>query len=413
MDWAGREVPVLGAGMSGKAAAALLRSQNARPILFDEKGREGAHLTFDPKAKEWQWGVVSPGFHPDHSWRKAARESGVELIAEIQLAASFWPGKLICITGTNGKTTLTQLLESALLANGERALACGNIGTPLSSIVEEGRNEDWAVCETSSFQLHDWVDPHPDFAFWTNFAEDHLDWHSSLAGYFKAKWKLVENAPVVYAPASLQETAYAFGVVLPKDIRWVSGSPSNGGGGQFARHPFSQLYGLAEAFWLDTGRDLAVLRAASDSFSPSAHRQEDLGVIDGVRFINDSKATNFHAVLASCEEADPPIYWIGGGLSKGGDLERFSGDLAKRCESGYVFGSIGPELGQKLEDAGLPVYVTGTLENAFSSALEDSRGGGTILLSPGFASFDQFAGYSERGDKFRELVDGLRTGSQS
>ncbi len=403
-DLAGRRIPVLGAGVSGQAASGLLGARGMKPVLFDERGA-GEAQSFRPRRGEFPFGVISPGFSPGHPWRQAAAKAGLPLLGEMEIGASAWEGRLVCLTGTNGKTSLTRLLEQALNKAGEKARACGNIGNPISALAAEPNGCEWAVCEVSSFQLHDWLEPFGEAAIWTNFDEDHLDWHSSLEDYFRAKWRLVESGMPVYAGPGVARAAVSFGIGIPDNLISVGESVGDlPGAGVFARPPLSALYRLARAWWIEAGRDPSVLEEAARLFSPLPHRMETISSAGGVRWINDSKATNFHATLAACDSIEPPIAWIGGGLPKGGNPENFARELARRIASADLIGSVAPELGRLLRREGVPVDVHPAMKEAVEAAFSRSAPGGTVLLSPGFASFDQFAGYADRGEVFRKCV---------
>ena len=405
----GATIPVFGAGSSGLAAAELLRSQQATPLLIDERGAGSGLRDFPSEEWRYPFAVISPGFPSSHRWRREARKVQALLVAEVELGASFWQGKLLCVTGTNGKTTLTRLLEEALRANEEVANSCGNIGKPLTALVVDLPNSanTWAVCEVSSFQLYDWDRPKPDVAFWTNFAEDHFDWHGSIEEYFFAKWKLVESGCRVYADMTLGKLAEKMGLTVPDNLRLVGDQGPLPTGGIFSEKPFSSLYSLALQWWLDSGRDPEILSSTARNFSGLPHRFEKLGVSAGRMFINDSKATNFHAAIAACDSADRPLCWIGGGSSKGGDLREFGRSLSRRIDRAEVYGATAQLIGGFLKEEGIPTGIHDRLEEAFGAAVEGPETSGSVLLSPGFASFDQFSGYSDRGDSFRQMYFGL------
>ncbi|MFP4352553.1 MAG: Mur ligase family protein [Puniceicoccaceae bacterium] len=403
-------VAVLGGGVSGRAAAGLLRRLGKTAEIFDERGGDRGCAGFRPAPGEYALAVVSPGFRPGHPWRRLAREAGIPVEGETEFAAAFWPGRLLCVTGTNGKTTLARFLEKALRANGESARACGNIGLPLSALCDGSeRAGDIAVCETSSFQLYDWARPRCEAAFWTNFAPDHLDWHESTAGYFAAKWRLVGSGAPVFAGATVRDHAMAAGMPVPGNLRVAAPLPPGAAPaeGFFARPPFDSLYALAAAWWRSTGRPEAVPAETARVFEPPPHRMESLGTAAGLSFVNDSKATNFHAALAAVRALPGPIRWIGGGSDKGEDPAALAAGLADRIASADTFGATGRDLADGLRAAGVPAGRHDSLAAAFGSAVARARPGDTVLLSPGFASFDQFSGYAERGDAFRAAVRDL------
>lgn len=408
-----RDVAVLGGGVSGLSAKRLAVAQGRGVRLFDEKGGERGDPTFEPQPNEYAFGIVSPGFPRRHPWRAAAEDAGLRLIGESAYADSLWKGPVLSVTGTNGKTTLTRFLKEALERNGEQAHTCGNIGRPFSDLCAEVSAPDqWAVCEASSFQLFDWPKIRCEAGFWTNFDHDHLDWHPDLGDYFSAKWRLVASGVPVFAGRSVRRWALEFGYQIPQNLMVVEEVHPRLSGriGVFDKHPWSKLFGLVHRWWMMTGRDEQVLMDAAREFVLSPHRLETVARFGGVTFVNDSKATNPHATLAVVEAVDGPVHWLGGGSWKGEDLFSFARKLKGRIESAHLFGRTGEEFAEILaregSDAG---YHTG-LEEAFRSAVGRAGPGSTVLLSPGFASFDQFGSYAERGEAFRALVNGLRGG---
>ncbi len=406
-----REVAVLGGGSSGRAAARLLESGGWIVRMFDEKGGERGGTAFDPRPNQFAFGVVSPGFAVSHPWRARAEEAGLRLVGESAFAASFWKGPVLCVTGTNGKTTLTRFLEEALRRNGESAFSCGNIGRPFSDLcLEAAGGNDRAVCEASSFQLHDWPRLKCEAGFWTNFDFDHLDWHGNLGHYFAAKWKLVESGAPVFAGPTVPRWAIDFGYPIPENLIVADEpvSPDPAEIGVFSGRPWNELFRLARRWWLMTGREERVLLRAARDFTVSPHRLEKIGTVNGVTFVNDSKATNPHAALAAVDAVDLPIHWLGGGSWKGEDLFSFAGRLAGKIASADTFGSTGEELAEILQREGCRARYHPRLAEAFAAAVAQAGPGSTVLLSPGFASFDQFGGYAERGQAFRERVEAWR-----
>ncbi len=397
---------VLGAGVSGRSAARLLEAEGYSVRVFDEKAGD----VFDPGAGDFARVVVSPGFAPAHEWRHRAAAAGLPVMGETALSASRWPGELLCVTGTNGKTTLVRFLQAALEGAGESARACGNIGLPLADLcLDDPRAGTWAICETSSFQLYDWPSVSCRAGFWTNFGCDHLDWHPSIKAYFAAKWRLLESGARVFAGPSVEAWAAKCGRSLPPNLSIVPEERCSGGEqGIFRMSPWNELFALAAAWWAEEGLPWMALTDAARSFRLSPHRLEDVGEVRGVRFVNDSKATNPHAVAAALRSVPGPVHWIGGGSFKGEDMDAFARILAERIATADTFGLTGKELAGRLSGLGVDTSWHEGLVRAFSSAVRRADRSGTVLLSPGFASFDQFSGYAERGDLFRRLATELR-----
>ncbi len=435
-----RPVAVLGAGVSGHGVLALLGALGGQGVLYDEKAG-GARRSF-ARAEAAAHGLVvfSPGFAPEHPWLVTARDAGCVCVGELDFASLFWRGDLIAITGTNGKTTLTEFLAHALNAAGRRAHVAGNVGYPLSQLVvaeaKSGpvaaaydRREDLArqsqtaatgsgslppiaVCEVSSFQAETLQYLRPSATLWTNFAEDHLERHPGMAAYFAAKWRLVERTPSagVFLGSSVQRYASSFGHTPPPSSGIATeGQPADVrlGGTVFATYPQQENFLLAAAWWRHAGLPATALVAAARTFPLGAHRLGRVGEKHGVTFWNDSKATNFHAVEAALATFAAPVLWIGGGKSKGGDLAGFVRRIARRLKHAFLIGETGAALAEHCRAAGVPASLCGELAAAVRAACALARPGDHVLLSPGFASFDQFRGYDDRGRQFETLVGNL------
>ena len=400
-------VAVLGAGESGRAAVDLLRARGYEAVPCDEAATAvPAEQRCAPDPSTFDAGVVSPGFPPDHPWRQGWHGS---LRGECALAAHCWPGRVLAVTGTNGKSTLVSLLTAALQAAGEKATACGNFGRAWSRVcLEEGEPDRWAVVEASSFQIHDWPAPAPEGALWTNFAVDHLDWHPDESHYFRSKARLVAGARHSWVGPGVAAAAQALGESLPEGVATVAEDPEDSPppDSLFSRAPFRELYALARAWWGGTGRDPAALAAAARDFRGLPHRCEALGTLHGWAVINDSKATNGHAAVAAARAAEDPVLWIGGGSEKGEDPAAIAGALAPQISAAFCFGSTGGALAEGFAGAGVTATSAPDLGTLWPRVLAHLSGqpAGTILFSPGFASFDQYSSYAARGDHFRRLV---------
>jgi UDP-N-acetylmuramoylalanine--D-glutamate ligase len=408
-----RPVAVFGAGVSGQGVLALLAALHARGVLYDERA-DGAQKSFAAREAAGHGLVVfSPGFTPEHPWLATARAAGCVCLGELDFASFFWPGELIAVTGTNGKTTLAEFLAHALTSAGRRARAAGNIGYPLSRFVveQEGRVQI-AVCEVSSFQAETLRHLRPTAALWTNFAEDHLERHPGMDAYFAAKWRLVERtAPeAVFAGSSVLAYAERTGHALPVPARVASeGQPADArlAGSVFARYPQRENFLLAAAWWRHAGLPEERLYAAAQTFALGRHRLARVGEKRGVTFWNDSKATNFHAVEAALATFAAPVLWIGGGKAKGGDLGGFIRRIAAKVRHAFLIGETKPVLAGFCQAHRIPATPCATLDEAVRAAFAGARAGDHVLLSPGFASFDLFRGYDDRGQEFETLVEKL------
>jgi UDP-N-acetylmuramoylalanine--D-glutamate ligase len=404
-------VAILGAGVSGDGASQLLAKLGAASTVYDKAGREFTATA----AREHGLVVFSPGFSLHHPWLEAARKAGVICMAEIDFASLFWRGRIVAVTGTNGKTTLTEFLAHALSRVGRRAKAAGNIGFPFSTLVaeEDGGFEDFtAVVEVSSFQAEQLGHFSADALLWTNFAEDHLERHVSMEAYFSAKWELVQRTPPgrFFAGSSVRRFAEQFGRSVPAG----SSIPTEGQAGDpqwvgtaFEAYPQRENAILAQALWHSEGLADEDFVAAAKSFRTGRHRLTNVATKDGVTFWNDSKATNFHAVEAALGGFARPVVLIAGGRSKGGDLGGFVRRIAPRVSKLILIGETAPELAQACERFGVAFSSCSGLAEAVRAAAAAANPPGNVLLSPGFSSFDMFRNYEDRGNQFEQAVGDL------
>ncbi len=408
-----RPVAVLGAGVSGEGAASLVTRLGSLAITYD---RDEVAFT-EASARGHDLVVYSPGFPPLHPWLEIGRKAGCLCLSEIDFASLFWRGRLIAVTGTNGKTTLTEFLVHALRSVGGRAVAAGNIGTPLSQVVldEDGGSADTvAVCEVSSFQAELLGHLRAEALLWTNFAEDHLERHGSLDNYFDAKAELVaRTAPgAVFVGTSVAGYADLMGRDLAQACRCASEGQAPDphlAGSVFEHYPQRENFILAAAWWKATGREERALYAAASTFALGRHRLARVATVGQVTYWNDSKATNFHAVEAAILGFASPVVLIAGGRAKGGDIGGFVRRIAPRVSHAALMGETGPALAATCALCGVSHTLCASLEEAVRVAAANAKPGGNVLLSPGFASFDMFQSYQDRGDRFERAVAELST----
>ncbi len=409
-------VAVFGGGVSGTAAAALVSRLGGRAHLYDEKGTSGAATEFrGATVAAHRLAVYSPGFPPTHPWIGTARSQGLLCIGESDFASLFWRGRLVAITGTNGKTTLTEFLAHALRSAGRDAEVAGNIGRPLSQLVVDrggGAPDTIAVCEMSSFQSETLRYFRADAALWTNFAEDHLERHGSMDNYFQAKWRLFERTVggMVFAGSSVQTAAIEYGQSLPIEACVPSEDQSGDvllRGSVFDDYPQRENFLLAAAWWRAWGLRETFLYAAAHSFHLGAHRLARVAEIDRVSYWNDSKATNFHAVEAALNRFGAPVVLIAGGKAKGGDLAAFVRRIGPRVRHACLIGETRSILAALCGAEGVPHTVCSGLAEAVACASSIAGAGDHVLLSPGFSSFDQFRNYEDRGSHFIRLVNDM------
>lgn len=410
----GRPVAVWGGGVSGEGVLALLATLGVEGKLYDAKAAKGVEFTA-AAAKQHRLVVHSPGFAPEHPWFKRASAAEAICLGELDFASLFWRGKLVAITGTNGKTTLTELLTHALGGIGRNAYATGNIGHSFSQLVAEkrgGAKDMFAVCEVSSFQAETLQHLRAHATLWTNFAEDHLERHPGLESYFGAKWNLVAHTTpgAVFVGTSVQRHAQKFDRPIqsvnavatenqPADPRLV---PT-----VLAEYPQRENFLLALAWWRANGFEESALYTAARTFKLGRHRLARVGEQAGVTFWNDSKATNFHAVEAALARFAAPVVLIAGGKPKGGDLAGFVHRIAPRVKHAVLIGEASAELAFHCSTFRVAHTSCASFAEAVRRAAELADEREHVLLSPGFASFDMFRNYEDRGDQFERLVQNL------
>lgn len=407
------QVAVFGAGVSGAGAAALVQWLGAEAKCFDQAaGNEFAASD----AQNHRLAVFSPGFASTHPWLTTARAAGCVCLSELDFASLVWRGSVVAVTGTNGKTTLVEFLAHALTNYGVDAVATGNVGRSFCQLVVDrdgGDREATAVCEVSSFQAETLRHFRADSVLWTNFAEDHLERHGTLDSYFLAKWRLFERAigGHVYAGSSVHRYAEQFGQPLPLEAL-VDTEEQSGDvllqGTAFGDYPQRENFLLADAWWRGQGLREGVLYAAAHTFKLAEHRrQKVVTTANGVTWWNDSKATNFHAVEAALSAFAEPVLLIAGGKSKGGDIGAFVQRIAPRVRHVLLIGETRSVLAVFFAQAGVPYTLCEHLAEAVSIAATLAQAGEQVMLSPGFASFDQFSSYADRGTCFIKLVNDL------
>lgn len=410
-----RPAAIFGAGVSGRAAGDLLRSQGRFFEVYDERGGAQARTEFgEHEAARHGLVIHSPGFPPEHPWFETARKAGCLVLGELDFASLFWGGGSIAVTGTNGKTTVTEFLAYAFKRAGQQAVAVGNIGYPMSRLFELSNHEGAvAVVEVSSFQSESLKHFRPQSLIWTNFDEDHLERYASLKDYFEAKWRLVEqlSRPSLVIGESVATWAEKFGKTLPSFTRVVrredklGGPPANS---PFLSYPQQENYRLVRAFWEKESMSVVTLESAAAQFRLPRHRLQKVDELRGVSFWNDSKATNFASALAAMKTFRQPVIWIGGGKSKGGDIGAFAQSMAGQIQGAALLGETAPELAEHLQAAGVGCQVCRSLPEAVAKAFAQAPAGAVVLLSPGFSSLDMFESYTQRGFAFEQAVLGLK-----
>jgi len=402
-------VGIFGWGVSGRAVFSVVRRLGSHARVYAGDGGTDVCGEFtEEDAGRHRLVVFSPGFAPEHAWLRRAREAGALCLGEVDFAALFWRGAVLTVTGTNGKTTLTDFLVGSLRAQGVDAVAAGNIGYPFTQVLEMVRGEDTvAVLELSSFQTETLERLRPHAVIWTNFAEDHLERHGTEEAYFGAKYRLVERLarPRLLVGESVAQAVARLGRRLPVFARVVPAEayrpPADS---VFAYGPQRENYSLAAAYWEEEGFRMETLEATARHFEPPRHRLRLVGIVNGLAFWNDSKATNFHAALAALKAFGRPVVWIAGGKGKGGDVPGFMREAAPHVACALLLGEMAGQMRDLLEGLGIPCQVCISVEEAVEAAAARAQVETPVLFSPGFASFDMFASYAERGERFEAAV---------
>jgi UDP-N-acetylmuramoylalanine--D-glutamate ligase len=438
---AGQKVTVVGAARSGIAAAGLLVDRGARVTLTDVRQDVPEAAALRSRGVALELGghdastfaasdliVLSPGVPPEIAPVAAARARGVPVIGELELASRWLRGRIVAITGTKGKSTTTALTGRMLEATGFKVTVGGNIGAPLSGQVEESTPDTLHVIETSSFQLEQIQSFHPWVAVLLNFSPDHLDRHPTVETYAAAKARIFENQEasdfaVINAddPTVLRiSRGRAARRLFARDAAIDEGTTVDGGwivdrrqGTVAPLVPLSAIHLLGRHLIYDVmaaataasiaGATPAAMTQAVDAFHGLEHAMELVAEIRGVRFVNDSKATNVEAAVRSIESFERGAVPIVGGRFKGGDLRLLRQPVAARARAVVAIGEARPLVREAL-DGTVPVHEAAALRDAVRQAYELAQPDGVVLLAPACASFDMFRDYAERGRQFKEEV---------
>jgi UDP-N-acetylmuramoylalanine--D-glutamate ligase len=393
-----RSALVLGMARSGEAAAAALEARGTRVVRVDRRlGNEDDLSLLDGVDVL----VKSPGVPREHALVAAARERGVEVWSEVELGYRLHPERpIVGVTGTNGKTTTVELLGAIFRAAGVDVAVAGNVGRPLSAVEEA----DWVVCELSSFQLEDVHELACRVAVLLNLEPDHLDRHGSFEAYRDAKLRIFERAETVVVPKQFRlANSFESKTVLTFEASdELPAEPSIPG-----RHNRENAAAAVAAARASGIREDAIA-AGLRSFAGVEHRLELVAERGGVRFVNDSKATNTVAARTGIAAFDEPLHLILGGSLKGESFDELARDIAARGQVlPLLIGEASEQLAAALDRAGVAYVQAGTLDDAVRLAAARSRPGEVVLLSPACASYDQFENFERRGEEYRRLVQNL------
>jgi UDP-N-acetylmuramoylalanine--D-glutamate ligase len=438
---------VVGLARSGQAAARLLAARGEVVAGCDSGSPEGVEGLLETGV-EVRLGtdglelldgvrclVKSPGVPAEAPVVAAARERELTVIGELELAWRLLANRFVAVTGTNGKTTVTELLGHLWRTAGEPVAVAGNVGTPLASLAGELDAAATVVCECSSFQLEDSEAFAPECAVLLNASPDHLDRHRDFDDYLRAKLRIFANqgnddAAIFNASESVlrgldlggcgRRIAYCRSadpdceVAVADGVIFAIGEPLIRVDELTLLGPHNvdnAMAGTAAALAMGLGRDS--VRDGLRSFRGVAHRLEQVGERGGVLYVNDSKATNVAAAAAALRSFDGGVRAILGGSLKGGDFTGLVDPVVERCRACYLIGDAAEQLVAELrpaEERGVELRRCAGLEEAVAAAAADGKPGEVVLLSPACASFDAYRDFEERGEHFRALVERLEPG---
>lgn len=437
MIHSGKKVVVLGLGHSGAAAAKLLFDEGADVTALDSGDSSTLHETaavlrdlgirviLGPEAENdparYDLCVISPGIDPIVPLAQNVLNKKIPVIGELELAFEECNVPVVAITGTNGKTTTTELTTAMLQGCGVRTMASGNIGLPFAEAIRECPSLDVMVLETSSFQLETVQHFHPKVAAWLNLSPNHLDRYQDVDEYRDAKLRIFERQTaddfaVVNAASELPDLAarkITFSAVLGDADFTLDGAQICFRGTPVLDQSRTQLHGIhnAENLMAALGIGLALdlefdrMAAAVMDYTAPAHRCEPVRELDGVLWVNDSKATNLDAMEKAILSQNRPVVLVAGGKDKGFGFEPIADLVRTRAKTAILIG----EMRHRIADAwsGVECVLCDDLEAAVASAQRHSAPGDTVLFSPGTSSFDMFRNYGERGNQFKALVQAL------
>jgi UDP-N-acetylmuramoylalanine--D-glutamate ligase len=396
-----RRVLVVGLARQGRAAADALRRRAVEVVEADRRLRNDADLSLLHGVDL----VVKSGGVPNEApLVAAALAAGVPVWSDAELGSRILPNPLLAVTGTNGKTTTSALLGAAL-----DVPVAGNIGLALCSLDGWVAPERWIVCELSSFQLEHVETLRPRVAVLLNLEPDHLDRHGTLEAYRTAKLRLFENQ----LPEDVAVVPRGFGPVPGRAavVEFAAEDPLPAEPRLRGRHNRENAAAAVAAARAAGAAEEAIAEALR-TFPGVPHRLEVVAQVDGVTYVNDSKATNVAAArpaLAAYE--DEPVHLVLGGSLKGESFEPLATAIGPNVRHAYLIGEAAEQLAAALAGAGIPHELSGELPAAVRAAAAGARPGDVVLLSPACASFDQFRDFEERGDEFRRLVSALRLGA--
>lgn len=419
-DIRNRTVAVVGAGRSGRAAALLCASRGARVRLLDrnadgpgedvarELDAAGVEMRFGPhepgQFKGLDIVVLSPGVPVRVIKALLPVDENPEIISEMELGWRFSEGRVLAVTGTNGKTTSTALAAHVLQHAGLSVFMGGNIGTPLSEYPLSGREADVLVLEVSSFQAQTCTTFRPEVGVLLNFAPDHMDHHADMQEYLSAKLNMfaaMRPEDLAVVPAAMREELCERFFTRAR-IHWFESTDRFESERLPGAHNQSNMEAVFQAVKRFGGTERC-MREALETFEPWPHRLQTVGEFRGVRFVDDSKATTVDALAAALETFDDPVLLLAGGKYKGGDLAALAPLLRRKVRAVCLFGDS-REVFEKAWAGHVPLAWEPTMDRAVPRLMTWAEPGDVMLLSPATASFDLYKDYKERGLHFQRLA---------
>ena len=434
-----QNIVVLGAGLSGSAAALLLRSEDAQVTLLDSAEEQNllkstvdnlrthgvgviCGAAADEDSATYHMAILSPGIDPASQLARNFSSRGIEMISELELGWRSSEIPVIAVTGTNGKTTTTELLAEMLNACGQRTIACGNIGKPLSEVAREKKPFDVLTVEVSSFQLEAIRTFRPSISLWLNFAPDHLDRYRSVADYRAAKLRIFENQ--MESDVAIVNAIEKLPAVRPRKITFSAYADQadfrvSQGAIVYQDEPIlrladTKLRGLHNienlmatlAAGMARGLSFEEMVAPLCAYEPRPHRCEFVREVGGVEYVNDSKATNLDAVDKALRAQNKPVILIAGGKDKGFSFDPLRPLVKEKVRSTILIGEMAENIRRSWNGA-VECEIANSLADAVERGHARARPGEVVLFSPGTSSFDMFKSYGDRGDQFRALVRAL------
>lgn len=443
MNVKGKKITILGAARSGIAAAKLLQSLGADVWVSDsalpekktqaireleEAGIAAEFGEHSPLAFDADFVVLSPGIPVASTLVQKFLKAGTPVYSEVEVAAWFNKSRLIAVTGSNGKTTTTTLIGLMLRRNRSDAIVAGNIGQPFSAFVKDSSKKSWTVLELSSFQLETIEHLKPDVALILNFAPNHLNRYASYQAYQDAKWRITmnldENNLLILNADDGALMERGTGVRCKKETFSVKTKEAGAyfADGHLYLHDkeLIDVHEMALAGvhnYMDAlaaslaahyaGVSFEAIRDVLKTFSGVEHRLEFVTEIDGVRYVNDSKATTLESLFYALQSFENPIVLIAGGQDKGSDFTRLTELIRSHTRAIVLIGSATEKMAVEWADT-VPLFKAGSLRQAVQMATEQAQKDDVVLLSPACASFDMFSDYEERGRQFKSIVNELK-----